>query len=304
MQRVKPTFVLVSPYKFRHSTWIEPLTKHFSLILAILMFAGVVTTYQYGYYPNYWIRHLPTLIFYSLVYLFGRNSTNKTFISVQIHISYLFSIINTWFWIVFCPTEFSAFYITLPLSLAEIYSLMFYVFLLEITHRRQYAKDLSTAKDVAELNERDFYHLLLYCLFPIVYGPVVKVLHYFATWYPYMWCLDTFWFDCSAFELGYYAFVFCFSILCITVLCCNYHGIDDDIFQNGNTRKRIQYDSDGRAWYCVVYPATKDELIDGWWDIFKVERKLTGWGFNVCKLFQWKRNNVKYVNVVTPALKV
>uniref|UniRef100_A0A7E4W3W9 Serpentine receptor class gamma n=2 Tax=Panagrellus redivivus TaxID=6233 RepID=A0A7E4W3W9_PANRE len=248
MEEVQPTFVLFSPYKLRHIKWIGYLAKHDSFILATLSLI-CVTGFRQECDGILSLGYLPLSIFYSFVYLLGRNRNTKQFILTQILFTHGF--------LIYCPYLMLVAAKNVQTVVAHasgfiFLALILHTFVLQIVHRRHFTKDLSTPESVTDLNKRDAYHALFYG-FCIVAMMIVSMvfLHLFPSYL-----------EVEKFE--YYIVMTLSVLLAYLTPLFAFPSLREVSYFNSTkekvTNNYVQYDSDGRAWCCMYLNATDNEL--------------------------------------------
>uniref|UniRef100_A0A7E4V830 G_PROTEIN_RECEP_F1_2 domain-containing protein n=1 Tax=Panagrellus redivivus TaxID=6233 RepID=A0A7E4V830_PANRE len=245
VKKVRPAFVLLSPYAFQNSKKVEFAAKHGALLFAIVFFFCLTACY-FNTNNHHWAVFLPQVVFYSLTYIIGCNSDNRTFQLIQILITsilipYSYGLTS------FVNSTSLVLLLTLAYVLMSIYSFVLYVI-----HRKHYVKDLSTPQSVSRLNFVDFctFVLLIVCIFsaiaftemvefwfPLDTDPTRSVQKVSRAYYRLNWYILAGDFICQiSLLVGLYIFV----------TCCNR-------FKSKAESSDVQIDCYGRTWYSVSH---------------------------------------------------
>uniref|UniRef100_A0A7E4UNP5 MARVEL domain-containing protein n=1 Tax=Panagrellus redivivus TaxID=6233 RepID=A0A7E4UNP5_PANRE len=251
-QKVQPTYVLISPYPGQNNT-VELVAKFGSLFVAAISLTCMILFHQKTN-DDFWVLFLPQFVFFSLTFIIGCISNNKTFQLIQIVITYIF--IDYSYYLAcltarnFAPNNI----MTFPVLFLSA-SLFLYAIAAQLNHREHYVTDLSTPESVSSLNKMDFCHILFFIVSLCFALPLAVLLEsQFPFWVytqpkseKYESCLTSFVGRCLAlYEI--------FAFVCSTgYLLFTYYRVNS--WNNTKTMaclRNVSIDSDGRAWFSMT----------------------------------------------------
>uniref|UniRef100_A0A7E4UPH2 Uncharacterized protein n=1 Tax=Panagrellus redivivus TaxID=6233 RepID=A0A7E4UPH2_PANRE len=278
-EKVQPTYVLISPYAFQTNKFIEFVAKIGPLFFAAFFLTCMILFHQKTN-DAFWVLFLPQFVFFSLTFIIGCITNNKTFQLIQIVITYI-CFDYSYYLACFTGANFRPNKILGCLVLFLLAAIVLYAIALQIVHRKHYVKDLSTPESISSLNTIDFYHLFFFLAGICLALPLLQLLTIIfpARVYDFDYLggvSDTPPTELSQFEVTtiilFYDFFGKFDLCYLVLLTCVFQYSRNNVnYLNSikalSSSKKVMIDCDGRAWYCLFWSSrtvSKPKKLTGW----------------------------------------